>query len=167
MEQSGEDLQYTDPDTNEKFIPHVIEPTFGLSRLTLVILLDAYHEEKLDNGEDRIVMKFHPRLAPVQVAILPLSKDERLVKKAQEVYELLNTNLDLRLDFDVTGSIGKRYRRQDEIGTPTCITVDFGTIGDDDKQCKKDHVTVRDRDSLKQEEIPISRLSSLLETRSA
>src|SRR3989344_4934501 len=155
MEQSGEDLQYTDPDTNEKFIPHVIEPTFGLSRLTLVILLDAYHEEKLDNGEDRIVMKFHPRLAPVQVAILPLSKDERLVKKAQEVYELLNTNLDLRLDFDVTGSIGKRYRRQDEIGTPTCITVDFGTLGGDEKQGAVDTVTIRDRDTLKQTRISI------------
>ena len=162
MEQSGEDLQYTDPDTNEKLIPHVIEPTFGLSRLTLVILLDAYHEEKLENGEDRIVMKFPSRLAPVQVAILPLSKDERLITKAQEVYELLNKNTNLRLDFDVTGSIGKRYRRQDEIGTPTCITIDFGTIGDDDKQCKKDHVTVRDRDSLKQEEVKIQDLISIL-----
>ena len=162
MEKSGEDLRYMDPDTNEKLVPHVIEPTFGLSRLTLVALLDAYHEEKLENGEDRIVMKFHPRLAPVQVAILPLSKDERLIKKAQEVYELLSKNTNLRLDFDVTGSIGKRYRRQDEVGTPTCITVDFGTIGDDDKQCTKDHVTVRDRDSLKQEEVQIARLSSLL-----
>lgn len=173
MEQSGEDLQYMDPDTNEKLIPHVIEPTFGLSRLTLVILLDAYHEEKLparpdghssgENGEDRVVMKFPSRLAPVQVAILPLSKDERLIQKAQEVYALLSKNTGLRLDFDVTGSIGKRYRRQDEIGTPTCITVDFGTIGDDDKQCKKDHVTVRDRDSLKQEEVKIAGLIEALQ----
>ena len=162
MEQSGEDLRYMDPDTNEKLVPHVIEPTFGLSRLTLVTLLDAYHEEKLDNGEDRIVMKFHPRIAPVQAAILPLSKDERLIKKAQEVYELLNKNTDLRLDFDVTGSIGKRYRRQDEVGTPTCITVDFGTIGDDDKQCTKDHVTVRDRDSLLQKEVSILELVNTL-----
>ena len=158
MKQSKQDLQYTDPDTNEKFIPHVIEPTFGLSRLTLIVLLDAYHEEKLENGESRTVMKFNPRLAPVQVAILPLSKDERLIAKAQEIYELLNKKTNLRLDIDVTGSIGKRYRRQDEIGTPTCITVDFGTIGEDKNQCKKDHVTVRDRDSLKQEEIGIKDL---------
>src|SRR3989338_5947361 len=162
MEQSGEDLKYTDPDTNEKLIPHVIEPTFGLSRLTLVILLDAYHEEKLENGEDRVVMKFHPRLAPVQVAILPLSKDERLIKKAQEVYDQLNQKTNLRLDFDVTGSIGKRYSRQDEIGTPKCITIDFGTIGDDDKQSKKDHVTVRDRDSLLQKEVSILELAEFL-----
>ncbi|HLD08176.1 MAG TPA: glycine--tRNA ligase [Candidatus Peribacterales bacterium] len=162
MEQSGEDLQYMDPDTNEKLIPHVIEPTFGLSRLTLVVLLNAYEEEKLENGEDRVVMRLDPRLAPVQVAILPLSKDERLIKKAQEVYELLNTKTNLRLDFDVTGSIGKRYRRQDEIGTPKCITIDFGTIGDDDKQSKKDHVTVRDRDSLLQKEVSILELAEFL-----
>jgi glycyl-tRNA synthetase len=158
MEQSKQDLQYTDPDTNEKFIPHVIEPTFGLTRLTLMILIDAYHEEKLENGEDRTVLKLHPRIAPVQVAILPLSKDERLLKKAQEIYDELNEKTNLRLDIDITGSIGKRYRRQDEIGTPHCITVDFGTIGDDDKQSKKDHVTVRDRDSLKQEEVAIGDL---------
>lgn len=161
MQQSGQDLQYMDPDTSEKFIPHVIEPTFGLSRLTLITLLDAYHEDEID-GEKRVIMKFHPRLAPVQVAILPLSKDERLIKKAQEIYDTLNRETNLRLDFDITGSIGKRYRRQDEIGTPKCITIDFGTIGDDDKQCKKDHVTVRDRDSLKQEEVPLSDLAHLL-----
>ena len=158
MENSKQDLQYTDPDTNEKFVPHVIEPTFGLTRLMLMVMIDAYEEEELENGETRTVLKLHPRLAPVQVAILPLSKDERLVAKAQEVYDLLSEKTSYRLDFDVTGSIGKRYRRQDEIGTPTCITVDFGTIGDDDLQCKADHVTVRDRDSLDQQEVAISDL---------
>ena len=158
MEKSGQDLQYADPETNEKFVPHVIEPTFGLTRLTLMVLLDAYDEEELENGETRTVLHLHPRIAPVQVAVLPLSKDERLIKKAEEVYDSLQKETNLRLDFDVTGSIGKRYRRQDEIGTPTCITIDFGTIGDDDNQCKKDHVTVRDRDSLKQEEVGIKEI---------
>lgn len=161
MEHSKQDLQYTDPDSGEKFIPHVIEPTFGLSRLTLIVMLDAYHEEEV-NGEQRVVMKFHPRIAPVQVAILPLSKDERLLKVAQKIYDTLSAETNLRLDFDVTGSIGKRYRRQDEIGTPACITVDFGTIGDDKKQCKKDHVTVRDRDSLEQKEVKITQLVEAL-----
>ena len=158
MEHSGEDLNFTDPDTKEKFIPHVIEPTFGLSRLTLIVLLEAYTEEELENGDKRTVMKFNPRIAPVQVAILPLSKDERLIAKAQEVYDLLSKETNLRLDFDITGSIGKRYRRQDEVGTPKCITIDFGTIGDDDNQCKKDCVTMRDRDSLNQEEVGIADL---------
>lgn len=162
MEQSGKDLTYTDPETEEKFVPHVIEPTFGLSRLTLIVLMDAYTEDEADSAkggkEKRIFLKLHPRIAPVQVAILPLSKDEKLIKKAREVFDLLKKETNLRLEFDVTGSIGKRYRRQDEIGTPTCITVDFGTIGDDESQCKKDHVTVRDRDSLKQEEIAIADL---------
>ena len=162
MEHSGEDLNFTDPDTNEKFVPHVIEPTFGLSRLTLIVLLEAYNEEELENGDKRTVMKFNPRIAPVQVAILPLSKDERLIAKAQEIYDILSKETNLRLDFDITGSIGKRYRRQDEIGTPKCITIDFGTIGDDDNQCKKDCVTVRDRDSLSQEEVNIAKLVDVL-----
>ena len=156
---SGEDLMYTDPDTNEKFVPHVVEPTFGLSRLTLMTLLEAYEEEKME-GEDekRTVLHLHPRIAPVQLAILPLSKKENLIAKAQEIYEILQKKLNLRLDLDVTGSIGKRYRRQDEIGTPRCITVDFGTIGEDKEQGAKDTVTIRDRDSLKQERVKISDL---------
>ncbi|MDD5469679.1 MAG: glycine--tRNA ligase [Candidatus Peribacteraceae bacterium] len=164
MEQSGVDLQYTDPDdATKKFIPHVVEPTFGLSRLTLMVLLEAYDEEKLAGEETRTVMRFNDRIAPVQVAILPLSKKENLIAKAQEVYKLLQGETDLRLDFDVTGSIGKRYRRQDEIGTPKCVTVDFGTIGEDKEQGAKDTVTIRDRDSLKQERVKISELTRQLQ----
>ncbi|MDD3897116.1 MAG: glycine--tRNA ligase [Candidatus Peribacteraceae bacterium] len=164
MEQSGVDLQYTDPDdAARKFIPHVVEPTFGLSRLTLMVLLEAYDEEKLEGEETRTVMRFNDRIAPVQVAILPLSKKENLIAKAQEVYKLLQGETDLRLDFDVTGSIGKRYRRQDEIGTPKCITIDFGTIGEDKEQGAQDTVTIRDRDSLKQERVKISELTRKLQ----
>ncbi|PIP65112.1 glycine--tRNA ligase [Candidatus Peregrinibacteria bacterium CG10_big_fil_rev_8_21_14_0_10_49_16] len=161
MEQSGEDLQYTNPDTGEKFIPHVIEPTFGLSRLTLMTLLEAYNEETLEGEDTRTVMKFNSRIAPVQAAILPLSKKEPLIAKAQEIYNLLNDQTNLRLDFDMTGSIGKRYRRQDEIGTPKCITIDFGTIGEDSEQGEKNTVTVRDRDTLQQERLPIEKLRDI------
>lgn len=157
MENSGADLQYTDPDTTEKFIPHVVEPTFGLSRLTLMTLLEAYEEEKLEN-DTRTVLHLHPRIAPVQAAILPLSKKEHLIAKAQEIYNLINNETNLRIDFDITGSIGKRYRRQDEIGTPKCITIDFGTLGEDSAQGEKDTITVRDRDTLKQERIPLQAL---------
>jgi len=166
MEHSGVDLQYEDPDSGEKFIPHVIEPTFGLTRLVLMVLLEAYTEDEAPSAkggtDKRVVLKLHPRIAPVQVAILPLSKDERLIKRAMEIFDLVSTETNLRVEFDITGSIGKRYRRQDEIGTPTCITVDFGTIGEDENQCKKDHVTVRDRDSLEQEEVAIEGLIEVL-----
>lgn len=159
MEKSGQDLQYTDPDDpTQKFIPHVIEPTFGLSRLMLMILLEAYEEEKLAEDDVRTVLHLHPKIAPVQVAILPLSKKEHLLAKTQEVYNLLRDKTNLRLDFDVTGSIGKRYRRQDEIGTPKCITVDFGTLGEDAAQGETDTVTIRDRDTLKQERVSIGTL---------
>lgn len=161
MEQSGEDLQYTDPDTGEKFIPHVIEPTFGLTRLTLMAMLEAYNEEDVE-GDTRVVMKFHPRIAPVQVAILPLSKKEPLIEKAQEIYSKLNDECHLRLDLDITGSIGKRYRRQDEIGTPKCITVDFGTIGEDSEQGEPDTVTIRDRDTLEQKRVTIEELITVI-----
>ena len=157
MSNSGEDLQYTDPDSGEKFIPHVIEPTFGLSRLVLMVLLEAYDEDDIE-GEKRSVLRLNPRIAPVQVAVLPLSRKEHLIAKAQEIYKKLQEETDLRLDFDVTGSIGKRYRRQDEIGTPQCITVDFGTLGEDAKQGKKDTVTIRDRDSLKQERVAVGKI---------
>ncbi len=159
MEKSGEDLQYTDPDDpTVKFIPHVVEPTFGLSRLTLMTMLEAYDEETLPDGDTRTVMHFHKRIAPVQVAILPLSKKENLIAKAQAVYELLQKETNLRIDFDITGSIGKRYRRHDEIGTPTCITVDFGTLGEDAAQGAKDTVTIRDRDTQQQIRVPLSTL---------
>ncbi|MDD4287761.1 MAG: glycine--tRNA ligase [Candidatus Peribacteraceae bacterium] len=156
---SGEDLTYTDPDDpTKKFLPHVIEPSFGCDRTVLTFLLEAYTEEKLENGDTRVVMKFDPRLAPVDIAILPLSKKEHLIAKAQELYKKVTQETDLVVDFDVTGSIGKRYRRQDEIGTPKCITVDFGTLGEDEKQGTKDTVTIRDRDSLKQERLTIGEL---------
>ncbi len=166
MEKSGEDLQYTDPDDAKiKFIPHVIEPTFGLSRLVMMTLLEAYDEEKLEGDDSRTILHLHPRIAPVQVAILPLSKKEHLVKKAQELYNKIIQETDLRIDFDVTGSIGKRYRRQDEIGTPKCITVDFGTLGEDSAQGERDTVTIRDRDSLQQTRVPINKLISILSSR--
>lgn len=163
MEKSGEDLQYTDPDdATKKFIPHVVEPTFGLSRLTLMMLLEAYNEEKLAEDDIRTVLKLHPRIAPVQVAILPLSKKENLIAKTQEIYNMLNEKTSLRLELDVTGSIGKRYRRQDEIGTPKCITVDFGTLGEDTAQGEKDTVTIRDRDTLEQIRVPLNTLIDAL-----
>ncbi|MBI5156290.1 glycine--tRNA ligase, partial [Candidatus Peregrinibacteria bacterium] len=155
---SGQDLKYTDPDDpTKKFLPHVIEPSFGCDRSVLTLLLEAYTEEKV-NDDTRVVMKFHPSIAPIDIAILPLSKKEHLISKAQELYKKIIQETDLVIDFDITGSIGKRYRRQDEIGTPKCITVDFGTLGEDDAQGEKDTVTVRDRDSLKQVRLPISTL---------
>lgn len=163
MEKSGEDLQYTDPDSpTSKFIPHVIEPTFGLTRLTLMTMLEAYDEESLPDGDTRTVMHFHKRIAPVQVAILPLSKKEHLIARSQEIYGMLQEQLSLRMDFDVTGSIGKRYRRQDEIGTPKCVTIDFGTLGEDDAQGAKDTVTIRDRDTQEQIRVPLSKLADHL-----
>ncbi|MBI3336097.1 glycine--tRNA ligase [Candidatus Peregrinibacteria bacterium] len=164
MAQSGADLEFTDPDDpTQKFIPHVIEPTFGLSRLVLMVLLEAYDEDTVE-GDARTLLRLPPRIAPIQVSILPLSKKENLIRKAQELYKKIIQETNLRTDFDITGSIGKRYRRQDEIGTPKCITIDFGTIGEDEKQGKKDTVTIRDRDTLEQVRVPIEKVFSLLET---
>jgi glycyl-tRNA synthetase len=132
----------------------------------LTLLIEAYTEDEAPSArggmEKRTVMKLHPRLVPYDCAVLPLSKHDKLIAKAREVYEMLLQKTSLNIEFDVTGSIGKRYRRQDEIGTPQCITVDFGTIGEDEKQCKEDHVTIRDRDTLKQEEVPIGSLRTRL-----
>jgi glycyl-tRNA synthetase len=156
---SGQEMKYTDPDDpTKKFLPHVMEPTFGCDRSVLTFLLEAYTEEKMANDETRVVMKFDPRLAPVDIAILPLSKKEHLLAKAQELYKKVMQETNLVCDFDVTGSIGKRYRRQDEIGTPRAVTVDFGTLGEDEKQGGRDTVTIRDRDTLKQERMPIAEL---------
>ncbi|TAN33057.1 glycine--tRNA ligase [Patescibacteria group bacterium] len=155
---SGQDLHYTDPETGEKFLPHVIEPTFGIDRTLLVCLLEAYHEEQAPTAEKgetetRVVMKFPKHLAPVQVAVLPLSKKENLAKVAKEVAAALRA--DFAVDYDDTQSIGKRYRRQDEIGTPYCVTVDFDSLED-----KK--ITVRDRDTMKQNRVAIKDLSNYL-----
>ena len=156
---SGEDLQYTDPDdATKKFLPHVIEPSFGCDRSVLTFLIEAYTEEELEGGDVRTVMKFDKQLAPIDVAILPLSKKEHLVAKSKEIHDMLRKETNLVTDFDVTGSIGKRYRRQDEIGTPLCITVDFGTLGEDDAQGEEDTVTIRDRDTLEQKRVAISEL---------
>jgi glycyl-tRNA synthetase len=159
MEHSGQDLRYTDPDEpTRKVVPHVMEPSFGSDRITLAVLLDAYTEEKLEADETRVVMKFAKGVAPVDVAVLPLSKKEHLLAKAEESYKKIAHETDLNVDFDITGSIGKRYRRQDEIGTPKCVTVDFGTLGEDDAQGSRDTVTIRDRDTLRQERLPIGEL---------
>lgn len=155
---SGQDLHYTDPETGEKFLPHVIEPTFGIERMLLVSLLEAYHEEEAPTAEEgetetRVVLKFPKHLAPIQVAILPLSKKQELSSVAIDLANSLRK--DFMVDYDETQSIGKRYRRQDEIGTPYCVTVDFDSLND-----KK--VTVRDRDTMKQERIAIADLHDYL-----
>ena len=147
-------MSYLDPQTNEKYVPYVIEPSLGADRVALAFLVDAYDEEDLsteDKQDSRVVMHFHPALAPFKAAILPLSK--KLSDKALEVYGELSKYFNV--DFDEAGSIGKRYRRQDEIGTPYCITIDFDTLEDG-------AVTVRDRDSMEQERIKISDLQSYI-----
>jgi glycyl-tRNA synthetase len=150
---SGHSLEYTDPETKEKFIPHVIEPTFGVERTLLALLCDAYEEEKLENGEMRTVLHFSPRIAPVKVAVFPLMKKELLVEKAQQIFSQLHSIWNC--EYDESGAIGKRYRRQDELGTPFCITVDFDTLEDNT-------VTLRDRDSMKQERVPVGKLLEIL-----
>ncbi|MDD5547574.1 MAG: glycine--tRNA ligase [Candidatus Pacebacteria bacterium] len=157
-DKSGQDLRYTDTETNEKYLPHVIEPTWGVDRSMLVAILEAYHEEKAptsEKGEEdvRVVLKFPKWMAPVKVAILPLSKKEELSNFAKDIYgDLIK---DFICEYDETQSIGKRYRRQDEIGTPYCVTVDFESL--EDKA-----VTVRDRDTMKQDRIKISELKNYL-----
>ena len=147
QEYSGKSMMYLDPVTNEKFIPNVIEYSIGADRLTLAILTEAYDEEILENGETRVVMHFHPAIAPFKVAVLPLQKN--LSEKAKEVYALLNK--EFMCEYDEAGSIGKRYRREDEIGTPYCVTIDFDTL-------ENDTVTLRDRDSMEQIRLPINEL---------
>ncbi len=159
IEHSGVKLEYLDPETNEKIIPHVIEPTFGLIRTVLAVMAKAYTEDEL-GGEKRIVMKFPPHLAPIKAAVFPLLKNKpELVAKAQEVYRALKQEIP-QIVFDDNGNIGKRYRRQDEIGTPWCITIDFDTLGE--KPELKDTVTLRDRDSGEQRRVALAELSSLL-----
>ena len=150
-EHSGTDMSYLDPTTNEKYIPYCIEPSLGADRVALAFLVDAYDEEELEGGDVRTVMHLHPALAPYKAAVLPLSK--KLSDKADEVYSMLAKNFNV--EYDETGSIGKRYRRQDEIGTPFCITVDFETENDG---C----VTIRHRDSMTQERVEISKLTDFI-----
>lgn len=158
---SGKSLEYFDPETNEKYVPYVIEPSLGVERLFLSVVTEAYDEEELTsvdkNGnekkETRTVMHLHPALAPYKAAVLPLVK--KLTPKAMEVYEMLSKRF--LVDFDETGTIGKRYRRQDEIGTPFCITYDFDTLENDN--C----VTIRDRDTMQQERVSIDKLVEFLD----
>ena len=151
---SGKSLEYFDPETNEKYIPYVIEPSLGVERLFLAVVCDAYDEEQLEDGTSRTVMHLHPALAPVKAAVLPLSK--KLSEKAGELHDELAKYFNV--DFDDAGAIGKRYRRQDEIGTPFCITYDFDTETDG---C----VTVRERDSMQQVRIPLTEVKTYIEER--
>ena len=155
MKVSGKELSYMDPNTNEKYVPYVIEPSLGVERMVLTVLCDAYDEEDLEGGDSRVVMHFHPALAPYKVAILPLQK-KALGDKATEIYHALMKKF--AATYDETGSIGKRYRRQDEIGTPLCVTVDFDTL-------ENDTVTVRDRDTMAQDRIAITDLESYIAER--
>ena len=154
MEHSGKDLSYSDPVTNEKYVPYCIEPSLGADRVTLAFLIDAYDEEELEGGNVRTVLHLHPALAPFKAAILPLSK--KLSEQAGEVYAKLSKKFNL--DYDETGSIGKRYRRQDEIGTPFCITYDFDSLEDQS-------VTIRDRDTMEQVRVKIDELENYIESR--
>ena len=149
---SGQKMEYFDPETNENYVPYVIEPSLGVERLFLAVITEAYDEEQLEDGTTRTVMHFHPYLAPVKAAVLPLSK--KLADKAGEIADELSKYF--CVDYDDAGAIGKRYRRQDEIGTPFCITYDFDSVEDG---C----VTVRERDSMKQERIPIADVKKYIE----
>ncbi len=149
-EHSGTDLNYLDPVTNEKYIPYVIEPSLGADRVVLAFLVDAYDEEETPEGDVRTVLHLHPALAPFKAAVLPLSK--KLSDKAMEVHEELSKHF--MCDYDEAGSIGKRYRRQDETGTPFCITVDFQTVGDDNTPADN-CVTLRDRDTMEQKRMTV------------
>ena len=156
---SGQDLSYFDQEKNEHYIPYVVEPSLGADRMTLALLVEAYDEEVVDaeKNDVRVVLRFHPAIAPFKVAVLPLSK--KLADKASEIQQMLSK--DWMVDFDETGSIGKRYRREDEIGTPYCVTVDFDTVGDTEK-AGDNSVTVRDRDTMEQVRLPISELKAYL-----
>jgi glycyl-tRNA synthetase len=145
---SGENLEYIDPVTNERYLPYVVEPALGVERVLLAFLTDAYKEETVGDGDSRTVLKLHPFLSPIKAAVLPLQKN--LSEKATEVFDVLSKNFNV--EYDESGSIGKRYRRQDEIGTPLCITVDFDTLEDGT-------VTVRDRDSMEQIRLHVDKLT--------
>ena len=150
---SGKSLSYFDPDRNEHIVPYVVEPAVGVDRVMLMLLSDAYAEETLENGDQRTVLRFAPDVAPAEVAVLPLSRNEKLGPTARRVYDVVRPRF--RSQYDDAQSIGRRYRRQDEIGTPLAVTVDFDTIDDD-------AVTIRDRDTMKQTRVSISELPEVL-----
>ena len=148
---SGESMEYFDSESGEKYVPYVIEPSLGADRITLAFLCEAYDEEQVGENDTRVVMHFHPALAPVKAAILPLSK--KLAEPARALYTELAS--EFNVEYDEAGSIGKRYRRQDEIGTPFCITYDFDTETDG---C----VTVRDRDTMEQDRMPLGEVKNYI-----
>ena len=152
MNHSKQDLSYQDPETNEKYVPYVIEPSLGADRVVLAFLCNAYEEQEIAEGDTRTVLHIHPALAPYKLAVLPLSK--KLSEKANEVYAKLAKKF--MCDYDEAGSIGKRYRREDEIGTPYCVTVDFDTLEDES-------VTIRDRDTMEQVRIKIDDVEKWIE----
>ncbi|MGZ4112723.1 MAG: His/Gly/Thr/Pro-type tRNA ligase C-terminal domain-containing protein, partial [Tumebacillaceae bacterium] len=154
MEHSGEDFNYVDPETNEKYVPYCIEPSLGADRVTLAFLIDSFEEQQLEGGDSRTVLRLHPALAPYKVAVFPLSK--KLSEGATKVFQDLAKNF--MVDYDESGSIGKRYRRHDEIGTPFCVTYDFESEGDG-------QVTVRDRDTMEQHRMPIAELKAFIESK--
>jgi glycyl-tRNA synthetase len=157
---SGEDLTYFDQETEERYVPYVVEPAGGVDRTVLAFLVDAYREEDVPTAkggtEKRTLLALHKDLAPIKVAVLPLSRKETLEPEALRVFDLVKDRW--MCDFDDAGSIGRRYRRQDEVGTPYCVTVDFDTL--EDRQ-----VTVRDRDSMQQDRIPVEQLVAYLDER--
>lgn len=159
---SGKPITYFDEESGEHIVPYVVEPAAGLTRTVAVALLEAYNEEPDEKGDKRVVLKFKPNIAPIKVAVLPLSKNEALRPTARKVYDLVRPRW--MSQYDETQSIGRRYRRQDEIGTPLCVTIDFQTVGEDG-QPGDDAVTIRDRDTQQQIRVPISNLLDVLEER--
>src|SRR5205823_10669917 len=161
---SGKSLEYFDEETKQRFIPHVVEPSAGVDRTVLALICDAYDEDTAPDEkgkmETRTVLRFHPRMAPIKCAVFPLLRNnESLVAKAREVVGLLRMHM--FVSYDESGAIGRRYRRQDEIGTPFAVTIDFETLGEKDAALR-DTVTLRERDSMKQERVNISSLVPLL-----
>jgi glycyl-tRNA synthetase len=160
IEHSGSNLAFFDQASGEKYVPYVIEPSFGLTRSMMAFLVDAYEEEEVPNAkggtDTRTVLKLDPRLAPVKIAVLPLSRNEKLSPLARKVAEELRGSWNV--DFDDAGAIGRRYRRQDEIGTPFCVTIDFDSLEDD-------AVTIRDRDTMGQERVSLDKLYGYLAER--
>ena len=152
MEKSGRDLSYFDESTKSRFIPYVIEPAMGADRTTLAVFSDAYHEEEVNN-ETRTVLKFDPKISPIEVAVLPLSRNEKLKSISSKVFNIIRSSF--RGQFDDTQSIGKRYRRQDEIGTPVCVTIDFDTLDDNS-------VTIRNRNTMKQVRVEITKIKEII-----
>jgi glycyl-tRNA synthetase len=166
---SGKSLEYFDEETKQRFVPHVVEPSAGVDRTVLALICEAYTEDEAPDEkgkmETRIVLRFHPRIAPIKCAVFPLLKNkESLVAKAKEIVDLLRPHM--YVFYDESGAIGRRYRRQDEIGTPFGVTVDFESLGEKDPALR-DTVTLRDRDSMKQERVAIKDLTAILRERIA